>query len=451
VKNGFLYIAMGLSLVVLVWLGRIYLLQNRLQMQYTTEVDRTYQVIITLRNLEQLLADAETSQRGYLLTRNDHFKTPYAEAIPQIDSVLQHLKDIIADNPKQRVYLKLLEPAVRQREAMMQQNMDEKDKEGLRQQLRAGKLVMDKIRLYVETMEEEEYALLAYRDKEKNRYQDLNLSFLKYAFSFAGLIFICSIALIIRELRMRIRTQKMLEKTVFELTRSNEEIEQVSFAASHDLQEPLRKIRTLSNLLATKYAPGLPDEERDIIERIERSSERMHGLLKNLIDFTNLVTNPEKIGSVDLDHQFMDAFNHTMRGVPVTLYKEIQLPVIQGHRQQVALLFTQLLSNSLKYHQPERELTIEVQYTLMETAGTLLQKGKQYHEITIRDNGIGFDNAFREKIFVIFQRLHNKGEYEGQGIGLTIARRIMANHYGFIEADGHSGKGASFTLYFPVS
>lgn len=442
---------MGLSLVVLVWLGRIYLLQNRLQMQYTTEVDRTYQVIITLRNLEQLLADAETSQRGYLLTRNDHFKTPYAEAIPQIDSVLEHLKSIIADNPKQRVYLKLLEPAVRQRETMMQQNMNEKDKDGLRQQLREGKLVMDKIRLYVNTMEEEEYALLAYRDKEKNRYQDLNLSFLKYAFSFAGLIFICSIALIIRELRMRIRTQKMLEKTVFELTRSNEEIEQVSFAASHDLQEPLRKIRTLSNLLATKYAHGLPDEEKDIIERIERSSERMHGLLKNLIDFTNLVTHPEKIGSVDLDHQFMDAFNHTMRGVPVTLYKEVQLPIIQGYRQQVALLFTQLLSNSLKYHQPERELTIEVQYALMETAGTLLQKGKQYHEITIRDNGIGFDNAFREKIFVIFQRLHNKGEYEGQGIGLTIARRIMANHYGFIEADGHSGKGASFTLYFPVS
>ncbi|NCI45886.1 sensor histidine kinase [Sediminibacterium soli] len=442
---------MALSLVVLVWLGRIYLLQNRLQLQYTMDVDRTYRVIITLRNLEQLLADAETSQRGYLLTRNDHFKTPYAAAIPRIDSVMEHLKTIIADNPKQRVYLKLLEPAVKQREAMMQQNMSERNEKGLRDQLRAGKLVMDKIRLYVSTMEQEEYALLSYRDKEKNRYQDLNISFLKYAFSFAGFIFICSIALIIRELRMRIRTQKMLEKTVFELTRSNEELEQVSFAASHDLQEPLRKIRTLSNLLATKYAASLPGEEKDIVERIERSSERMHSLLKNLIDFTNLVTHPEKIGSVDLDNVFMEVFVKTTRGMRVTLNKDVKLPIIQGHRQQVLLLFLQLLSNSIKFRNQDKELEIEVTYNLMETEGTLLQKGRQYHEITIRDNGIGFDNSFREKIFIIFQRLHNKEEYEGQGIGLTIARRIMTNHYGFIEAAGHSGKGASFTLYFPVS
>ncbi|MBV9986262.1 MAG: CHASE3 domain-containing protein [Chitinophagaceae bacterium] len=456
-KNRFLYIALGLSLLLLVWLGSIFLRQNRLQLRYTSEVERTYRVIIALRNCEQYLSNAETSQRGFLLTRNEHFREPYRVALFRADSSLSALGNLIADNATQRVNLKLLETAFRQREDMLNTNLaTQKHDAAFIKRMEDGELIMDKIKVYVEQMEKVEYDLLQYRNREKDHYQDLNQAFLKYASLFAGLVFLCSVALLIRELRIRVRTQKMLEKTVFELKQSNEEIEQVSFAASHDLQEPLRKIRTLSTLLTTKFSDKLPSDEKDIVARIDRSTERMHGLLENLIDFTNLVSHPEKLSPVELEQVFAQAFDQVLARMDVQLDKRAELPRIMGYEQQLCLLFTQLLTNSLKFRHRDRQLVLSVSYELRNETPErkwFWQRApkQQYHLLTLRDNGIGFDSMFNEKIFLMFQRLHNQVDYAGQGIGLTIARRIMTNHYGYIEAEGVKDKGAVFKLWFPVS
>jgi light-regulated signal transduction histidine kinase (bacteriophytochrome) len=257
-------------------------------------------------------------------------------------------------------------------------------------------------------------------------------------------------------LRLRVKAQKMLEKSVFELKQSNEEIEQVSFAASHDLQEPLRKIRTLSTLLSKKFSDKLPSDEKDIITRIDRSSERMHSLLENLIDFTNLVSHPEKLELVNTDQVFTRVFAQVTVGTETGLIKAALLPEIRGYEQQLSLLFTQLLGNSVKFKHAEKPLVLIVSYELRNQTPRRKwfwqnEVTQQYHLITIQDNGIGFDSSFNEKVFLMFQRLHNQFEYGGQGIGLTIARRIMTNHYGYIEADGKKGKGAAFRLWFPVS
>jgi signal transduction histidine kinase len=450
-KTRFIYIALLLSLVVLVWLGRIYLVRQGQQIRYTKEVDRTYQAIITLRNLEQLIVDAETSQRGYMLTHLARFKAPYEKAVLRVDSALSHMKEIIHDNPSQRVNIKLLEPAIHERLRILSENMEMRsDQKDFIQRLEKGKLSMDKIRVYTADMEKVEYNMLGVRENEKNRFLELSISFLKYAFVLAGIIFLCSIAMIIYELKTRVRTQKMLEKTIFELKQSNEEIEQVSFAVSHDLQEPLRKIRTLSTLLTSKYADSFDTDEKDIIERIDRSTGRMHNLLANLIDFTNLVNQTQQPAPVDLDILFTQTFTKLMGDGETALTKHTVLPVIEGYEQQLSLLFSQLLGNSLKYRQPGRKLSINVSYELSGKRSWLQKDTKPYHIITISDNGIGFDNSFNERIFVLFQRLHNKEDYPGQGTGLTIARRIMTNHYGFIEADGKKGEGASFMLFFPA-
>jgi signal transduction histidine kinase len=456
-KNRFLYIALALSLIVLVWLGSIYLNQNRLQLQYTREVEHTYRVIIALRNSEQFLSNAETSQRGFLLTHDEHFREPYQKALRKSDSALSELRVLIEDNPVQRVNLKLLEAAFRQRVDMLNINISRTFSDpDFVSRITQGELIMDKIKLYVEQMERVEYDLLGYRSREKDHYQDLNEAFLKYASLFAALVFLCSVGMIIRELRLRVKAQKMLEKSVFELKQSNEEIEQVSFAASHDLQEPLRKIRTLSTLLSKKFSDKLPSDEKDIITRIDRSSERMHSLLENLIDFTNLVSHPEKLELVNTDQVFTRVFAQVTVGTETGLIKAALLPEIRGYEQQLSLLFTQLLGNSVKFKHAEKPLVLIVSYELRNQTPRRKwfwqnEVTQQYHLITIQDNGIGFDSSFNEKVFLMFQRLHNQFEYAGQGIGLTIARRIMTNHYGYIEADGKKGKGAAFRLWFPVS
>jgi light-regulated signal transduction histidine kinase (bacteriophytochrome) len=323
-------------------------------------------------------------------------------------------------------------------------------------QLQQEELVMDKVRLYIKEMENVEYDLLRYRNREKDHYQQLNLIFLKYTATFGLLIFLLSIIMIIRELRERVRTQKMLEKSVFELKRSNDEIEQVSYAASHDLQEPIRKIRTFSTLLLKRYDGRLNSEEKDIVERLEKASERMHALLANLVNFTSLANTDERPKMVDLDLVFTRVIEMVMAETEMFLNKPEPLPEVKGYEQQIKLLFTQLLSNSLKYKHPDRALIIDIRSDVREQKGhrkwfwQRIAKTR-YHVITMTDNGIGFDSSFNEKIFQLFQRLHNQTEYSGQGIGLTIARRIMTNHYGFIYATGNKGKGAVIMLWFPAA
>jgi signal transduction histidine kinase len=454
-KSRFLYIALALSVVILALLGRVYVQQNREQLRYTSAVEHTYRVIINLHTCQQLLTTAESAQRGYLLTGEFSSKTAYLLATGSIDSVLSTLRVNTIDNPKQRVLIKLLGPAIKDRLSLMQTNIDNKDVGQPIEisALRRGKLVMEKISEYLAEMEKEEYLLLAYRNQEKDHYQRLNDSFLRYTFLLASLVFLGSVIMIIYELRTRIRIQKMLEKSIFELKQSQEEIGQVSFAASHDLQEPLRKIRTMSTLLIQKYTSQLSADQVDIIQRIDRSTEQLHARLENLIDFINLVSHPEEPRMVNLEHVFRYAFAKISAEHQVILHKTEQLPQIQGYEQQLSLLFLQLLSNCVRFRHSERPLEITVAYGAQETPRqkNTERTHQHYHKITIRDNGIGFDRSSSEKIFQLFQRLHSKEAYNGQGIGLTIARRIMTNHYGFIEADGIRNEAAIFTLWFPVS
>ncbi len=456
-KNRFAYIALVLSLILLVWLGGIYVQQHKLQIRYTKDVEHTYQVIITLRNCEQLLVDAETNQRGYILTHLESFKQPYFEAISKIDSVIDRLGQQVSDNYKQRAYVKLLTHSVTQRMETLKANLDLRYGDNhFTDKLKRGKLGMDKIRVYIQMMEDEEYTLLAYRDKEKTYYQKLNFSFLTFAFLMACLVCISSIALIIRELRTRIRFQKMLEKSLFELTRSNNEIEQITYAASHDLQEPLRKIRTLNSLLKKKLETKIAQEEEGIVLRIEKATERMYDLMDNLVDFTNLLNrSASNLSTVSLDVAATTAFEKVMKNKDVQLNKTTLLPAIQGYERQLNMLFIHLFDNAYKYRRPDKKLIISITCQIKEEMpmpGLWNKKEvKTYYEIVITDNGMGFDNQFNEKIFQIFQRLHTQSQYSGKGIGLAIARRVMTNHYGYIEARGAKDSGASFTIYFPVS
>jgi light-regulated signal transduction histidine kinase (bacteriophytochrome) len=243
---------------------------------------------------------------------------------------------------------------------------------------------------------------------------------------------------------------------VLDLKRSHEELEQIAYAVSHDLQEPLRKIQIFSNRMLVVKKEGLDDEGKVTLQRINTSAGRMHELIDDLMNLTSLVKEEHK-DEVNLNSTLQIAINDLdskIKDKHVTVNREA-LPVITGHPRQLQLLFRSLLDNAIKFSKEDTPPVISLRYDrvngeeLKEINPSM--KMLQFERITIADNGIGFEDKFITKIFRVFQRLHNQeSEYAGKGIGLAICQRVMVNHNGYILAHGHPEVGATFKLYFPV-
>lgn len=246
-----------------------------------------------------------------------------------------------------------------------------------------------------------------------------------------------------------------LEQKNIALERSNKELTSFSYVASHDLQEPLRKIKTFSNLIIEKEK-NLSQEGKDCFDRIIISAGRMQTLIEDLLSFSRTQIFENAFKPVDL--------NQVLDEVKALYYENINtgrlifniqtLPVIEGIAFQVQQLFENIISNSVKYSKPGQK--IEINITCIIANGEHLavnssEKSKDYYKISISDNGIGFDQKYADKIFEIFQRLHGKNEYSGTGIGLSICKKIVENHKGFIKAKSELDKGSTFDIYLPLS
>jgi light-regulated signal transduction histidine kinase (bacteriophytochrome) len=271
----------------------------------------------------------------------------------------------------------------------------------------------------------------------------------------AGVVTLISFFFINREVRMRTRYQAELEKRLQELNRSNSELKQFAYIASHDLQEPLRKIRTFSDKLVYKHQNEIDSEVKTVIGKIDASARRMQELIQDMVNFTSLVTRDESKTSVDLNDVVTEVLSEFIDQSKQShaVIKWDKLPEIVGNEDQLYLLFKSLFDNAFKFAKPGEAPSITISYKFIEGHhdDEHLPKGRQYHRIIMEDKGIGFNNEFAEKIFMIFQRLHTQQSgYRGKGIGLAIAQRIMTNHDGIIMARGMINGGATFMMYFPV-
>jgi light-regulated signal transduction histidine kinase (bacteriophytochrome) len=227
-----------------------------------------------------------------------------------------------------------------------------------------------------------------------------------------------------------------------ELERSNKELEQFAYVASHDLQEPLRKVQTFSERLSKKYAHVLDDDGKLYIERMQDASGRMRVLIQDLLSYSRIKSAGKELLAVDL--------NEVLCGVVADLEIRLEqsggrlelgtLPVIQGDPLQMRQVFQNLIGNALKFKKPDVAPVVKV---------SSHEISKDLFEITVIDNGIGFDNKYAERVFEVFQRLHGRSEYEGTGMGLAIVRKIIERHKGTIGAESESGKGTSFILRLP--
>lgn len=250
--------------------------------------------------------------------------------------------------------------------------------------------------------------------------------------------------------------EKRVNARTVELEQTNKELESFTFVASHDLQEPLRKIRIFLNLIAEKEMAVLSDKSKDYLNRTIYTASQMQQLISDLLAYSRSNESTENFQKTELN-MIVEKVNIELNEVieeKKACIETSRLPAVNVIPFQFEQLFINLISNSLKFSKVDvlPRIIISAQ-KVNEMAPELANRisGKSYHCISISDNGIGFEPKYNDKIFDWFQRLHSRNEYTGTGIGLSICKRIVENHKGFITADGKPGVGATFNIYLPAN
>ena len=255
-----------------------------------------------------------------------------------------------------------------------------------------------------------------------------------------------------RDLTERKAAEDLIRQNASELEVKNKQLEQFAYIASHDLQEPLRKIQTFVQILEKKF----DNEEirQKYFAKINTSAKRMAELIQSVLHYSRLAQPNELVTEVNLK-EIMESVLGDYEVAISEKNAEVQydaLPVVSGIRSQLGQLFANLIGNSLKFTRERPRISI----TWKLLSGVEVQKqfsaaniSIKYIELRFADNGIGFDQEYADKIFSIFQRLHNRDEFAGTGIGLALSKKIVENHHGYITAESEVGKGATFIVYLP--
>lgn len=245
-----------------------------------------------------------------------------------------------------------------------------------------------------------------------------------------------------------------LEKRLAELERSNKELEEFAYVASHDLQEPLRKISTFGERLQVKYEGLLGEDGKAYITRMQSAAANMRMLIDNLLNFSRLTSKKVEYEKAGLDKLLDETLTEIELQIDESGASIIKpaLPVLEVIPSQIKQLFSNIILNAIKFAKEGVPPVITItctKLTQQQSEEYQLQKDLQFYSISISDNGIGFEQEYAEKILQIFQRLHGKAEYPGAGIGLAICKKIAENHHGKLLAEGNPGNGATFTIILP--
>ncbi len=226
---------------------------------------------------------------------------------------------------------------------------------------------------------------------------------------------------------------------------SNQNLEAFAHAASHDLKEPVRKIRIFTDRLQMQLLDRLTEQDLTVFNKITNASHRMSGLIEDLLLYSKFSLVPLDKEPVDLNeniNQVIEDLEVTIQETNATITVG-DLPVVSGYKRQLHQMFQNLISNSLKYYNPEVPLRIHI------SSRPSNENGKKYHLIEVRDNGMGFEQQFAEKIFQLFTRLHGSSTHTGSGVGLSTVKKVIDNHKGSIKAESKPGNGASFKVFLP--
>lgn len=446
--------------------------------------------LILTQQLLIALDDAETGQRGFIITGKNDYLEPFLQAQKRFDSILADLREKSQAEPDSLAEVQELDMLVGLKMKEMKAVLELRRWLGLdaarnRILMNQGKVYMDEFRNLVnKRVVRQKEKLITQREYVKQSRSRALAMLIAGSILMAGMA-LAMFIIIHRQLKYRshmehqlreantdlekrvahrtealvainqslhdeILERKRLEsesETLAEgLRRSNRELEQFASVASHDLQEPLRKIQAFSDRLTTRYKDKLDENGQTYIERIQFSAGRMRHLIEDLLAYSRVGTKGKPFVAVDLNVIVKEVvgelevrFQETNANLTIGT-----LPTVEADETQMRQLFQNLIGNSLKFGKPgvQPELTLSATQQLMQE--------KPGCVITLLDNGIGFEQQYAERIFQLFQRLHGRNEYEGTGIGLAICKKIIERHQGSITANGVLGAGASFVIRLPL-
>ncbi len=258
-----------------------------------------------------------------------------------------------------------------------------------------------------------------------------------------------------RTIELKRLNETFLEKNIA-LERTNKELESFAYVSSHDLQEPLRKIQTFASRILEKEEQNLSGKGKDYFSRMQEAAKRMQTLIEDLLAYSRTSTIDRKFVRTDLNlivEEVKNGLKETIQEKNATI-EATELCEVNIIPFQFRQMIQNLISNALKFSKPGVAPHIVITSRIKkgsQLGNDKLIPEKEYCHITVSDNGIGFEPEFKDRIFEIFQRLHDRSEYEGTGIGLAIVKKIVENHNGMIVASGKLNKGAKFDIYFPTT
>ena len=475
-----LFIVFGLIVLALLasaavsWQAASQVIQNE------QRVVHTQQIISELRGLNSALVNAEAAKFIYGYTRQAESLTPFYSAKDSLHAHLARIEALTQDNPEQQQRAEFLREAATAKYARLDSVVQLSRLHGLRAAQpymadRRGQTLLARVRLIVDEMSSAEEAQLVVRSAASQASVNRLMGTIGLT-TLMGLVMVGFLyRLVERYLTLqRIEQEGMaasnerlavavderthelqdanagLQRLTEELQRSNRELQDFAYVASHDLQEPLRKIRAFSNLLVTDYGSHLDDEGRHYLERVDDAATRMSRLISDLLTFSRVTSKarpPEPISLHEILANVLDDLDVALHEAAAVVEVSPELPVVMADPVQVHQLFQNLVGNAVKFRRFDRPVRVNI----WAEEATLPPSSIPMTSLFVRDNGIGFDDKYAERIFAPFERLHAKQHYAGTGIGLAVCRRIVERHGGTIRTTSTPNEGATFILTLPLA
>jgi len=418
------------------------------QLVETSEaVAHSQRVLTQLEEIVIQVQDAQRGQRGFVITGDESYLEPFHRGNDRIPQEIADLRQLTSDDPLLQHQLQQLDILINSARAEFRQIVDARRNSGFRAAQQVvlsgeGKQAMDDIRRLATQMKSQVQASLDQRERAARtaaaRVPLVMLGGTAVSFSLLLAVFY----LLNREIAQRRAAEEAVARHAQELARSNAELEQFAYVASHDLQEPLRMVASYTQLLARRYRDKLDADAHDFIAFAADGATRMQTLINDLLAYSRVGTRGLPFGETESDAICGEAINNLQKAVEETgaVVTRAPLPRLVADPSQLRQLFQNLISNAIKFRGPEPP-RIHV------------GAGRNTNEwlFSVRDNGIGIDPEHAQRIFVLFQRLHNRAEYPGTGIGLAICKKIVERHGGRIWVESQPGSGAAFCFSLPDS
>ena len=422
-------------------------------------INRNNQFAMKLEAVISSLKDAESGSRGFLLTSDTDFllaqKTAGTVVLQNLIDIRQEFKMVDEQIPYIDSIHRMAKNKIENVWSMVHSIKTRKVEPLTSDQIKLigeGKLLMDSLRITIQNLKELQQKKLNLDIKKQREFSESSPRYLLIIIISAIVIIIITMWIIFRQLIFVEKAKKSLEEKISELNKANRELDQYAYTLTHHLQEPLRKIRLFSSRFENKLkkvsnTEGVVDLKS--IQKINAFAADSQELLNEFLAFANLSqSNKKDIERVNVSEILEDIWaekKDIVKASKATYSLEEDI-VIEGYREHLVVLFEQLIDNALKFRYPDKPPHIQISESM-----EMIDEQLSYKVLTIADNGIGFEQEYAQKVFLIFQRLNHKDYYNGLGIGLAISRKIVELHKGTIAVESRPNEGTTFTIKLPFS